>query len=272
MKIKSILLTAILGMLVFASCTKKETTVINNYQLVKVNFNPSEFLSVDVSKVKASTKVTKQQSQDIDFTAEKPERYFAYFIVGNEVIHRFETIREGSQQILIEDRQYDVIVVSSVELSASALRKYNNDAEYTQKLIYDLPVTSKDLILAGAIFNHDVRVNKNIKVTVYNPYAAVLFFNSSEVKTQDDVSFIEQGEYQYLYIKNKNAADYSSVWNQGFKYIPLETTTLLNHVESIESDKIYKFYIDLNAVYGNFTVEVGELFKETKSKDLPGRQ
>ena len=42
---------AILGMVLFASCTKKETTVINNYQLVKVTFNPSEFLSVDVSSL-----------------------------------------------------------------------------------------------------------------------------------------------------------------------------------------------------------------------------
>lgn len=272
MKIKSILFTIILGMLVFTSCTKEETTVINNYQLVKVNFNPSEFLSVDVSKIKASSRVTKQQYQNTEFKAIKPSKYFAYFIVGNQVIHKFENILEGSQQIMIEDRQYDVIVVSSKELSQSALRKYNNDAEYTQKLVYDLPVTSKDLILAGAIFNHDVRVNKNIKVTVYNPYAAVLFFNASSVKTQEDVDFIEQGEYQYLYIKNRNASDYSSVWSQGFKYTPLQTTNVLNHTESIESDKIYKFYIDLDKTYGNFTVEVGDLFKETKSKDLPGRQ
>lgn len=270
---KTILKLALIAvaLITFASCTKHETLVVNNYQLVKVNFDPSEFLSVDVSNVKASSKVTKQRSKDIVFTAEKPEKYFAYFIQGNDVIHKFDNIKEGTQEILIEDRLYDVIVVSSVELTPSALRKYNNDNEYKSKLLYDLPETSDKLILAGAIFNHNVNINRNIKVKVYNPYAVVLFFNAT-AKTQNDVSFIDTAEYQYLYIKNKNATDYISTWSQGFKYIPLGTNTTMNHVESIESDKIYKFYVDLDKLQGNFTVEVGDLFKETKSKDLPGIQ
>lgn len=275
---KVTLAIAILGMLLFASCKKEENTVINNYQLVSINFNPAEFI-VKTSQpfAKASTQkrasVTKPQAEAFEFKAEKPANYYAYFIVGSEVVHKFNNIVEGNQKINVQKRTYDIIVVSSVELSDQALRKYNNEQEHQQKLLYALPETSSKLILSGAIYNTNIQQGSSVKVTVYNAHAAIIFFNSDEVRTQNDVPFLQATkgttDYHYLYIKDRNAQQYGHTFNAGFKF--KAGGPQVNITEAIESNKVYKFFINRGYVEGNFEVEVAPLLTETVFKEVNGQ-
>lgn len=272
MKNKLILAIVVLGTIFATSCSKE--TIINNYQIVSVNFNPSEFIVKSVTPFMAKlASVSRPEAQAFEFTAMKPEKYFAYFIVGNEVIHRFDNIVEGNQSINVYKRKYDIIIVSSVELSNDALRAYNSEQEHKGKLLYALPETSDKLVLAGAIYDTDIYQNTSVTVTVYNSHAAVVFFNTDYTKTQNDVDFISAEkngvEYQYLFVKDRNALDFDHTFTAGFKFEA--GGPLVNITEQITSNKVYKYFINRGYVEGNFDVVVAPLLTETFYKEINGQ-
>lgn len=273
-KLFSILCSVVL-LLSFVGCKK----TVNNYfepcKMVQVTFETKDLL-VSSEDLKLRAAVSRADAEGFQFNATKPTIYHAYFIVGNEVIHTFNNIIEGSQTVTVQERPYDKIIVSSEALTADVLRNYNNDDENLNKLIYNLPVTSENLVLAGEVYRHDVRQSKNITVVVQNYYSAVIFFNADNVKTQDDVSLLARTTpaHHFLYIKDRNLTLNTVSWNQGFKY--QVNNTWLNITSSLEPNRVYKFFINRDAygtTDGNFTVVVGDLFvKPVSWKDLPGRQ
>lgn len=265
----------ILGIALFTSC-KKEEIVINNYQLVEINFNPNEVLNVVQGSLFKSASVTKTQATSLEFPVVTPSTYYAYFIVDGQVIHKFDNIVKGSQPIQIQNRKYDNIIVSSIPLEGTqALGKYNNATEYSNKLLYSLPSSSANLILAGQVIDHDVRQNKNITVTVKNVYAAVLFFNVSEISGQNNAIFTSKTtnnvNYLYSFIKSINSTSFTDTWTQGFAYKVANKT--FNATHTLKSNNLYRFYVDANSaelVDGNFTVIEDELYVLKHDVTLPG--
>lgn len=258
------------------SC-KKEVTINNfdNCKMVSVQFEPKNLLLTSDISLRAS--VSKDDAEGFQFSATKPTTYYAYFIVGNEVIHKFDQLIEGAQTIQIQERPYDKIIVSSIELSNNVLRNYNNNPENLQKLVHDLPTTSEDLILAGEIYDFDVRQSKNITIVAKNYYAAVIFFNADIAKTQDNISFFNYSTpvvHHFLYVKDRNLNLTSLEWSQGFRYEV--NNTLFNYSHGLEVNRVYKFFIERNnygSTDGNFTIVVEDLFtKPVDWKGLPGRK
>ncbi len=276
MKTKSILVMLMAIVVFAASCKKTE----NNYycedaELVSITLSPKEL--VVESSIPLKAQVSRTDAEGFQFTATKPSVYYAYFIVGNEVIHKFDQLTEGSQQIQVQNRAYDKIIVSSIEVADDVLRNYNNANENLQKLVYSLPVTSDKLILVGEVYGKDIRQDSNVTVVVQNYHAVAIFFNAATVKTQDDVALPEYNspvKHHLIYIKNKNAMPVTANWQQGFKYTV--GNVLFNTTASMEANRVYKFFIQsglYDTTDGNFTVVVGELFvKPVKFKDLPGNQ
>lgn len=260
----------------FASC-KKET---NNYyeckdDLVSITLTPQEL--VVESTIPLKSQVSKTAAEGFQFTATKPSTYYAYFIVGNEVVHKFDQLIEGSQEVQVQNRAYDKIIVSSIELPSDVLRNYNNSTENYQKLIYHLPVTADKLILVGEVYDKDIRQDNNITVVVQNYHAVAIFFNATNVYTQDDVKLkltAQPVQHHIIYIKDRNALPNTTSWNQGFKY--QVTNSNFNITPTLEVNRVHKFWINTDAygtTDGNFTIVVGELFvKPVEFNTLPGKQ
>lgn len=277
MKTKQLSLVTALVAVIFATSCKKET---HNYyncdeDLVSVVLTPNEL--VVESKIPLKAQVSKTDAEGFEFTATKPSTYYAYFIVGNEVVHKFDQLIEGAQEVQVQNRPYDKIIVSSIELPNDVLRNYNNEAENHQKLIYHLPVTSDKLILVGEVYNKDIRQERNITVTVENYYAVAIFFNATNVYTQDDVKLkftAQPVKHHIIYIKDRNALPNTTSWNQGFKYQVANSS--FNITPTLEVNRVHKFWINTDAygtTDGNFTIVVGELFvKPVEFNTLPGRQ
>lgn len=266
-------------LIIFATSCKKET---NNYyeckdDLVSVILTPQEI--VVASSIPLKSQVSQNDAMGFDFTATKPSVYYAYFIVGNEVVHKFDQLIEGSQEVQVQNRPYDKIIVSSIELPNDVLRNYNNATENYQKLIYHLPVTSDKLILVGEVYDKDIRQDNNITVVVQNYHAVVIFFNATNVYTQDDVKLkltAQPIQHHAIYIKDRNAQPSTTSWTQGFKYQVTNSLFNINPPPTLEVNRVHKFWINSNAYQtgtGNFTIEVGDLFvKPVEFNTLPGKQ
>lgn len=275
MKTKTLLM-ALVAIVAFASC-KKETHNYYNCEddLVSVTLTPQEL--VVASSIPLRAQVSQNDAEAFEFTATKPSTYYAYFIVGNEVVHKFDQLTEGSQEVQVQNRPYDKIIVSSIELPNDVLRNYNNEAENHQKLIYHLPATSDKLILVGEVYDKDIRQERNIKVVVQNYHAVVIFFNATNVYTQEGVQLklsAQPIQHHILYIKDHNALPSTTSWNQGFRYQVANND--FNISPTLEVNRVHKFWINTNAygtTNGNFTIEVGELFvKPVEFNTLPGKQ
>lgn len=251
---------AILGMVLFASCTKNE----NHYYTIEnvtVQFNSKELLETKVKPLGKRSSTTANVNAEYEHVF--PSSYKAYFVskqtkgeyTQGQVVKVIDVVA-GNNTITIPKLDYDVYVTN---YSHSADKWYTwNDA------IQQLPQSSHTLYLFGKN-RIDYSTVTEGQVELVNPYAAVMIKNNKWVNGTpkfygDGSNYFSVTGWYVNYIRTGNTNTQVPI------NIPGNPNTHYTLSRDINANEVYQYTINGSAgdQNGNLGIIVTPLTKLTK--------
>jgi len=242
---------------VFSSCIGSEDP--------QVEFYPEKEVTLNTVRVIAESETAFARIQANlefpDYDHHLPSHFNVYFIATTgsdqgKVIKKFDSMAEGSHQIVVPSRAYKVVITN-----------YNMD-NLQDKRRDLLPQNSSVLYFYGEA-TIDYKTLTAGEVTVTNDYAASMIKKSDMIKSTPKInqeSYFDTIDYYILYLRDQSGA---STFNRNTTFDILKMdggTQQYNHSYDYTANKISRFFFNLySETNGNLNIILDEnILKDTE--------